>query len=202
MTTELNQPAGGGPLERGVRPHWWVTLDGDVDCMELRARHYSRYKYADGRERKLFVGPGDKLVLRTERGDACFVWRKFIDDCIDERTGQPQEGVNCAVFRNESKHLSSSLICRADAIADEAWTDRRHYTYVDPKEVASANPGYCFICAGWIRCGVTKRGLIVMERVRPNVRGERRATALRRGEHHDLGRTAAQCRCVSAPPRC
>lgn len=147
-----------------MQPPWWVTKDGDLDCLDLYRRHYSRYQYADGRAPGLFVGPGGKLVLRTERGDACFVWRKFIDDCIDERTGKPQEGVNCAVFRNEGEHLSSFLIRCADAIADAVWTDRRHYTYVDRKEVASANPGYCFIAAGWRRCGVTKSGLLILER--------------------------------------
>lgn len=149
-----------------MEPYWWVTKDGDRDCLELHARHYSRYEYADGRERKLFVGPGEKLVLRTERGNACFVWRNFVDDCIDQRTGKPQEGVNCAVFRNEGEHLSSSLVVAADAIADLVWTDSRHYTYVDCTKVASANPGYCFIVAGWRRCGWTASGKLVLERVR------------------------------------
>lgn len=142
-----------------MEPIWWVTKDGDLDCLELHARHYSRYEYADGRERRLFVGPGDKLVLRTASGNACFVWRRFIDD-------SGQVGVNCAVFRNESEHLSSLLIRQADAIADEVWTDRRHYTYVDREKVASKNPGYCFIAAGWRRCGTTASGKLVLERVR------------------------------------
>jgi hypothetical protein len=127
--------------------------------------HYSAYRYADQRERRLFVGPGDKLVLRTERADAFFVWRVFVDDCIDQRTGHRQWGVNCAAFRNESEHLSSDLIRQADAVADAVWTDRRHYTYVDREAVASSNPGFCFIRAGWRRCGYTKRGLIVLERM-------------------------------------
>lgn len=150
-----------------MRPAWWVTKDGDLDCLEMYERHYSRNdKRAMWRERKLFVGPGDKLVLRSDdAGSAVFVWRRFVDDCIDERTGQRQEGVNCGVFRNEGKHLSSSLVVAADAIADEVWTDRRHYTYVDCKKVASSNPGYCFLCAGWKRCGYTKGGLLVLERI-------------------------------------
>ncbi len=149
---------------QSMRPDWWVTKDGDLDCLDMYLRHYSANLYADERERELFVGPGDKLVLRTVCVDAVFVWRNFVDDCIDERTGQKQEGVNCAVFRNEGEHLSSSLIRQADAIADEVWTDRRHYTYVDRKKVASENPGYCFLMAGWRRCGFTKGGLIVLER--------------------------------------
>lgn len=142
-------------------PWWWVTKDGDLDCLELYSRHYSRYVYADGRQPVLFVGPGDKLVLRTESGDACFAWRKFIDD-------SGQQGINCAIFRNESQHLSSFLIRQADAIADAVWTDRRHYTYVDSKKVTSRNPGFCFICAGWRRCGVTKSGLLIFERLTVN----------------------------------
>jgi hypothetical protein len=138
-------------------PVWWVTRDGDRDCLDLYERHYSAYRYADGRERILFVGPGDKLVLRTERGDAFFVWRRFIDD-------SGQQGVNCAAFRNESEHLSSALVRQADAIADATWTDRRHYTYVDREKVASKNPGFCFLAAGWQRCGRTKGGLLILER--------------------------------------
>jgi hypothetical protein len=135
-------------------------------------RHYSaNTKRPAWRERKLFVGPGTKFVLRTERGDAFFVWREFLDDCIDERTGLPQEGINCAAFRNESSHLSSGLIRQADAIADVLWPHRRHYTYVDSQKVASTNAGFCFLMAGWRRCGVTKSGLLVLERVHTTIRG-------------------------------
>ena len=142
-----------------VMSDWWVTKDGDLDCLDLHSRHYSRYVYADQRKRVLFVGPGNKLVLRTERADAVFVWRRFIDD-------SGQQGINCAIFRNESKHVSSQLIRQADAIAYAIWTDRRHYTYVNSQKVASTNPGFCFIKAGWQKCGITKNGLIVLEMVK------------------------------------
>lgn len=139
-------------------PIWWLTKDGDLDCLALYERHYSAYRYRDGRVRKLFCGPGEKIVLRTLNGDAVFVWRKFID-----RSGQ--EGINCAVFRNESPYQSSELIRQADAIADFVWPGERHYTYVNAAAVESKNPGYCFVVAGWKRCGRTKkRGLIILER--------------------------------------
>lgn len=77
-------------------PDWFVTKDGDRTCLALYERHYSRYRYADGRRQSQFFGPGEHIVLRTGDGDALFVWRKFIDD-------SGQIGVNCAVFRNESK---------------------------------------------------------------------------------------------------
>jgi hypothetical protein len=139
-------------------PLWWLTKDGDKDCLALYERHYSAYQYRDGRTRKLFVGPGKKLVLRTLRADAMFVWRKFIDD-------SGQQGINCAVFRNESAHQSSTLIRQADEIADCIWPGSRHYTYVNAERIASKNPGYCFQCAGWRRCGRTKGGLLIMERI-------------------------------------
>lgn len=139
-------------------PLWWVTKDGDAACLALYNRHYSAYRYADGRERKLFCGPGEKLVLRTWGGDACFVWRKFKDD-------SGQTGINSEVFRNESAHLSSRLIRQADAIADRIWPGERHYTYVNEERVRSKNPGCCFRVAGWRRCGVTKvRKLLIFER--------------------------------------
>lgn len=141
-------------------PLWWLTKDGDKSCLELYERHYSCYRYADGRKRTQFVGPGEKVVLRTIDADALFVWRKFIDD-------SGQQGINCAVFRNEGSLLSSELIRQADAIADHVWPRERHYTFVRAEAVRSANPGYCFIRAGWKRCGHTKSGLLVLERVAP-----------------------------------
>ena len=139
------------------KPIWWGTRDGDKECIKLYERHYSCYRYMDGRPRRRFVGPGERIVLRTLRGDAVFVWRKFIDD-------SGQQGVNCACFRNESKYLSSELIRQADAIADFCWLGERHYTYVCSSNIRSNNPGFCFIAAGWRRCGSTKSGLVVLER--------------------------------------
>lgn len=141
-----------------MKPLWWLTKDGDADCLDMYERHYSRYQYKDGRVRKLFMGPGEKVVLRTKAADAVFAWRYFHDD-------SGQEGINCAVFRNESPAQSSELIRQADAIADCLWPDSRHYTYVDPKKVRSKNPGFCFLAAGWRRCKErTKSGLIVLEK--------------------------------------
>src|SRR5689334_22426007 len=99
-----------------MTPLWWLTKDGDADCLALYERHYSSHRYVDGRTRKLFAGPGEKVPLRTEHACAMFVWRRFIDECIDVRTGERQEGINCAIFRNEGAHQSSSLIRQADAI--------------------------------------------------------------------------------------
>lgn len=145
---------------------WELTADADAWCLELYRRHYSRRVYKDGRKPKKFVGPGERCVLRTTEGDACLVWRKFID-----RSGQ--RGINCSFFRNESRHRSSNLIRQADAIADHVWPGQRHYTYINETRIRSTNPGYCFIMAGWRRCGRTKGGLIVLERIIEGARKEK-----------------------------
>ena len=87
-----------------------------------------------------------------------FVWRKYIDD-----TQPKQEGVECAVFRNEGAILSSELVRQADAIADFCWPGERHYTFVRAEAVRSSNPGFCFMAAGWRKCGMTKSGLLILE---------------------------------------
>lgn len=141
---------------------WEEFRDGHPIALEMYERHYSAYQYKDGRERKLLVGPGQKLVLLSRDRDALFVWRKFIDD-------SGQTGVNCAVFRSERSGdgddytRPSELIKEAMAIAWLRWPGERLYTYVDPDQVRSANPGFCFLRAGWNRAGETKGGNLVLE---------------------------------------
>ena len=107
----------------------------------------------------MFVGPGQKMVLINHEGTALFVWRKYISD-------DGQEGVNCAVFRNESSVKSSDLILEAEHIARKRWPLERLFTYVNPKKIESINPGYCFKKAGWRTVGKTKkRGLVILEKL-------------------------------------
>lgn len=138
--------------------NWRGVKDGNQIALEMYNRHYSAYHYRDGRERKLFCGPGEKMVLLTSNNDALFVWRKFIDD-------SGQQGVNCAVFRNEGTIRSSNLIAEAVELARKRWPEERLYTYVNPKKIRSSNPGYCFKKAGWKKCWITKSGLIILELV-------------------------------------
>jgi hypothetical protein len=141
-------------------PAWYLTKDGDRSCLALYQRHYSARKaYRDGRPRFQFVGPGTPIVLRTASADAMFIWLQHIDDTIPK-----QEGIDCTCFRNESGHLSSELLRQADAIADFCWPGQRHYTKIDPAQVRSRNPGFCFLAAGWKRCGTTQNGLLILER--------------------------------------
>lgn len=144
------------PVLEGVV--WMHRMDGNGDAREMFDRHYSRYKYKDGRKPKLFVGPGEKMVLMTPCGLALFVWRKFI-------SGDGQQGVNCAIFRNESAIRSSDLILEAEQLALERWGATRFYTYVNPRKIRSNNPGFCFLKAGWRKCGITKHNkLLILEK--------------------------------------
>ncbi len=139
--------------------------------MALYERHYSCRPLPKGRDghrrtRRLFVGPGQKTVLITPNGDALLAWRRFLDD-------SGQTGANCAVFRNEGQVLSSRLIREGMDVAWGRWPGARLYTYVDARKVGRRNhgghnPGYCFLKAGWSRCGHTRsRGLLILECLPP-----------------------------------
>ncbi len=130
---------------------WVQVRDANPTALDIFHRHYSYAPYRDGRTANQyhFVGPGEKMVLLTPDARALFVWRKF-------KSLDHQEGVNCAVFRNEGQDRSSDLIRAAMEIAWTRWPGERLYTYVNPRKIRSSNPGYCFIMAGWNPCGVTK----------------------------------------------
>jgi hypothetical protein len=137
---------------------WLSVRDGDDTARAIFHRHYSYKPYKDGRKPLLFTGPGSKLVLLWPDARALVIWRKFI-------SGDGQQGVNCSVFRNEGDRRSSDMIREADAIADKRWPGERHYTYVNARKIRSTNPGFCFLKAGWSKCGVTKHNkLIILER--------------------------------------
>lgn len=150
--------------------YWLPVKDGEARAYAIMQRHYTFRAYADGRRqgarnrnRHLFVGPGEKLVLLGADERALFVWRKFID-----KSGQT--GVNCAVFRNESDRRASDLIREAESIAWARWPGERLYTYVDARKVHSGVPGYCFRRAGWKHCGESAaRKLLIFEKF-PNDR--------------------------------
>lgn len=139
----------------------WIPIkDGNKQARKMYERHYSATNKARtrSRNRNLIAGPGEKMVLVTSDHKALFVWRKFID-----KSGQT--GVNCAVFRNEGPKLSSELILNAELMAWTRWPGERLYTYVNPRKIKSTNPGYCFLKAGWKKCGITKaRELIILEK--------------------------------------
>lgn len=137
---------------------WMHVKDANPTALDIFHRHYSYRPYKDGRKPLHFVGPGEKMVLLTADADALFVWRKF-------KSGDGQQGVNCAVFRNEGPVRASDLIIEAMTLAWGRWPGSRLYTYVNPRKLKSSNPGYCFLRAGWRKCGITRvNKLLILER--------------------------------------
>lgn len=136
---------------------YWIPIeDADARARGLFHRHYSCYHYRDGRKPLKFIGPGEYMCLLTLDCNALWVWRKFID-----KSGQ--KGVNNAIFRNEGDILSSLLIHEAVELAWQRWPSERLYTYIDPQKIRSTNPGFCYLQAGWKKCGVTPKGLIIFD---------------------------------------
>lgn len=145
---------------------WMEMKDGDDSCRAIFDRHYSRYVYADGRKPKLFLGPGEKMVLMRADGLGLFAWRRYIDDTIPK-----QHGVECAIFRREGgNEVASDLIIEAEAPARVRWPGERFYTKVDPAKVQPTMVrgvpvwGFCFFKAGWKFAAVTRSGKIIWAR--------------------------------------
>lgn len=147
---------------------WYAVRDGDDRARALYHRHYSYLsrmaaKFPNGRfgshhNLRKFVGPGESMILLTVNVDALFIWNYWPVRRDD------QTGIECKVFRNESDVLSSTLIREAVELARQRWPHDRLFTFVDPREIRSSNPGYCFIKAGWRRLERrSKRGLVILE---------------------------------------
>ena len=147
---------------------WYGVADGDLRVRTLLNRHYSgRKSRAPGRPKKS-LGPGEYVLLLTLDSRAVFSW---IRNTIPRDDGQT--GVNCSLFRNEGPVLSSALILAAEEFAQNRWPENpRLFTYVNPRAVASPNPGYCFQVAGWTRRGKSKSGKILLDKLLPVKEGE------------------------------
>lgn len=134
---------------------WERVSCTDPRALEIFKRHYSCSKNRSDAPR--FVGPGEEITMLSIDGNGLFVWQKQM------YRNDGQTGINCAVFRNEGvkrygvKVQSSELILQAEEIAWRRWPGERLFTFVDANEVQSSNPGYCYQCAGWNKCGVSKK---------------------------------------------
>jgi hypothetical protein len=123
------------------------TSHYDQECRELADRHYNRQSPGAPQ----FAGNGPKLVLRDTDGLVVWVW-------LNERHQRwdGQAGYYCQLFRNESPRLSSLIVLEAEQHAISKWGPCRMFTYVDPSQVRSTNPGYCYLAAGWHPHGYSK----------------------------------------------
>ena len=141
---------------------WLAVSRADPRAYGLYREHYSAAKGARWRRRgnTNVTSAGETMVLLSQCGRALFVWLR----CDPTMRLDGQLGVNCAVFRNTGAGLSSDLIREADDLARQRWPGERHFTYVDDTQIRSSNPGYCFLKAGWTKCGRSKkRGLSILE---------------------------------------
>jgi hypothetical protein len=145
--------------------HWYASHRADPRAAALYRRHYSAEKNArPGRRDLNFMGPGECLVLLTGDCRALFAWQRNV--------GGPrldgQQGVICTIFRNEGPVLSSVLIQEAVALAWARWPGERLFTYVWDAKVASQNPGFCFLKAGFRRCGRNADGRLTLLELVPH----------------------------------
>jgi hypothetical protein len=131
-----------GPL------HWVETDKADPRCVRLADRHYSRQTPGS----PFFTRPGFNFTLYAcdDFGEAVFNWWRGIRD----------DGVNaieCTMFRNESRLLSSTLIEQAVS-ALQCWKHAcpaKVITSVSSEATAGRRsrrnrPGHCFRVAGWV----------------------------------------------------
>ena len=120
---------------------WYISTQSNPIARKLADRHYSRKTIGA----PTFMGPGECLILLTYDENALFGWRK------NKYRLDNQEGVECSIFRNEGKWLSSLLILEAEIFAYNKWAPTRLFTYINSKKIRSTNPGACFLIAGWKR---------------------------------------------------
>lgn len=159
MTTLLPPSAG----------YWFPSHRADPRGLALYLRHYSAYRYADGRPRRQFVAGMEHMVLLGGDCAALWVWTR----AKPEYRADGQTGCNCVIFRNEGPILSSLLVAEADELAWRRWPGERHFTYVDPGKVRhKRDAGRCFLKAGWRYVRTengeryrSKRGLLLLERL-------------------------------------
>jgi hypothetical protein len=148
---------------------WNKVSKRDPRVVGLFSRHYSSKKNGKAVRDWLSYGvtaPGEDICLLLSDASALFIWLK------QKYVMNGQKGINCVVFRNEGKELSSTLILNAEKRAYEKWPGDRLYTYVDPSEVKSKNPGCCFKKAGWELVKdangepiITSKGLLIFEKL-------------------------------------
>jgi hypothetical protein len=147
---------------------WIPVKDTDPRVAALYRAHYSCHNPSLNFTRYGISGQGQSLTLITLDCKALFGWIHNTIERMDKQTG-----INCFVFRNTSNILSSVLILDAEQWALAKWGVNRLFTYVNPEKISSSehkyrNPkqaGYCFIKAGWNKCGESKKGLVILEKL-------------------------------------
>jgi hypothetical protein len=140
---------------------WEQVKRTDPRGLALYMRHYS-YKGRHYLDRpKSLLPPARSFVLLTP--DARAVWGATFPYPQYVKHAYPGLAVN-NLFRNEGTCLSSSLVKEATALTLAYWPEALGVvSFINARKIRSANPGYCYLCAGYHRQKEkTKSGLIVV----------------------------------------
>jgi hypothetical protein len=156
--------------------HWQRITKFDSLAAALADRHYSRRTVGSPQ----FMPPGETVILRTPAADAVFGWwRPHPASGLAAMNGL--DGWTCTIFRNEGPVKSSILILEAESHLLDTGASvgpDGFITYVWDKRIKSANPGYCFKCAGWRVTGRSADGRKTLLQKRATATPERAPQAV------------------------
>jgi hypothetical protein len=139
----------------GVAVTWVAVPKFTPAGARLADGHYSRRTIGSPQ----CMPPGQTLVLLSPDELAVFGWWR-----PHPRSGivamNKLDGWTCTIFRNVGAGLSSGLILEAERelLTRYDCGPDGLLTYVFDRKVRSSNPGYCFLMAGWHRCGRSADG--------------------------------------------
>jgi len=137
---------------------WRLSWRDDPAARAVADRHYNRQHVgASG-----FVPPGSCLVLKTETSPVTrrpwAVWVTSWPQAQWVKHRWAGAWINTLYRREGGPGPASELIRWAVAHSMHRWPDVPPLgivTFVDPAEVASEVPGYCYLRAGWRHVGQT-----------------------------------------------
>lgn len=141
---------------------WKVTTKADQRPRILADRHYTRQSVGH----PMWTRPGWNQILYFEQKNgraAVFCWwrPKWESGIKGTERKDGLRCIECAIFRNETRHLSSDLIRQAVTMAlqwehskDVAWKDGLitgvSSSATTARRAPGHDPGFCFRMAGWV----------------------------------------------------
>jgi hypothetical protein len=147
---------------------WRLSTRADRFARDIADRHYNRQKIGSPQ----FVPPGRCLVLtaETSTGRALWVSSWPFAEYVKHAWGGAWL---CSAFRNEGAGKASDLIRQAVAATRYFWGEPPPLgmvTFVDRAKITpKADPGHCFIIAGFRPVGETKGGLPALQLLPQNM---------------------------------
>jgi hypothetical protein len=141
---------------------WQMSHRADPFARKIADRHYNRQKIGTPQ----FAPTGSCMVLKadTETGRAFWITSYPFAEWVKHAWAGAWI---CSAFRNEGAGKSSKMIRQAVAATRFYYGEPPELgmvTFVNPEKVREkANPGHCFIIAGFRPCGHTKGGLLALQ---------------------------------------